>query len=210
MKKKYDNKSKRWITTIVCIVFVAAIYLLHKCAGGNDYLTVCDSVTFLKDIGTIIQKKEEGEICITEFEASLGNKVKCGLLYVEQWQNGVCEQSVPAVVTQDLTAIYLHMTAEMDYSEVMISTNEFGGEWTTRFDTPYDETVTDWTFTSHNRGQEISVVAGEETVLGRLHYDNGREILVRIVWRKETVEEMLEENADLYQFLQDVRPPAAG
>ena len=192
MKKKCGKKSLIWLLVIVLLVCVAAVGLLYKTVGGNDRLTVYDSVTFLTD-GRIIQRKEEGEICITEFEASLGNKVKSGLLYVELWNNGICEQSVPALVTQDLEDLYLHMPADMDYREVVISTNEFGGVWTTYFAIPYNETVTDWSFTSHAEGEEIRAQAGEESILGALRYDNGREIVARIVWSKEKVEKIPEE-----------------
>lgn len=210
MKTKCDKKSIVWLMVIVVIVCVVTICMLFKTVGGKDYLTVCDSVIFLKDIGTIIQKKEEGEICNTEFEVSLGDKVKSGILYVEEWYNGVCEQSVPILMTQDLAEIFLHITAELDYSEVVISTNELGGEWTIRYDIPHDETVADWAFTSRVEGEVISVQAGEESILGALQYDNGRKILVRVVWSQEPAEKLLEENAELNQFLQDVRPPAAG
>ncbi len=154
---------------------ITAVCLLINPVTPKDMLKVVD----------FVKSSNNGQHFITEFEAHLGNKVKSGRIYVEEWYNGNCVKSFPAVVTQDLTYIYLHMTVGSAGGSVLISTNEFSGELTTEFEVPFSRTVTNRTFTSCEKGQEINVQAGGENILYSLDYDDGRQILVRAVWSHE-------------------------
>lgn len=188
MKERIHNvlsykKPALWIMVVVFTVSaVAAVCLLTNPVNGKDWLKVSEFVSW---------KEGNGEYFITEFAVCLGEKVKSGRLYVEQWQDGVCERSFPAVMTQDLTYIYLHITTASGGGRVRISTNEFGGEWETLYDLSDDEDVTGWTFSSGEIEEEKKVEAGGESILGSLNYNNGEQILIRAVWSDEAAKEQV-------------------
>lgn len=191
----YKKPAFGLIVATFIVGVITTVCHLNNMVTPKDMLKVAD----------FAKVSNNGQHFITEFEAHLGDKVKSGRIYVEEWYNGNCVRSFPAVVTQDLTYMYLHMTVGSAGGSVRISTNEFNGELTTEFQVPFSRTVTNQTFTSCEEGQEIIIQADGENILYSLDYNDGRQILVRAVWshdnyQKQATDETFPFNMKILQL----------
>ncbi len=174
----YYKKPAFWVVLAALLagVTVGVCFLTNPVTGTDS----------LKALGYENYNDGYSDFYIANFEANLGDEVKSGKLYVEQWHNGECVQSIPGVLTQDLSHIYINISVSyrsslgynVSHGSVMISTNEYGGDWTHYFDFPEGESVKRWSYESFDEGHELKTEPGEEKILCAMAFDNGSGVRV--------------------------------
>lgn len=117
------------------------------------------------------------DLSFVNFGVNFADEVKSGTIYVEQWNNGECIKSFPGVLAKDINEIYIRMNIDpngVEYNgNVAVWTDQYGGEWWTKFAFPEEEEMVAWYFESYEQGCELEVQPGEERILAAMAFDNG-------------------------------------
>lgn len=131
----------------------------------------------LYSLGGSNHEMNSAEYYNVTFDANLGDKVKYGKLYMEQWHNGACMQSIPLTIMPELgeTYIIMDITQDMEKSKVRVEILSEGhnGLWAHNYYFPGNEVITGWTYDSYEQGESLKVKPGEEKILAALAFDDG-------------------------------------
>ena len=146
---------------------------------GADYLKC---VAYGKDgylLNSTDNENNFGEWSNVTFETHLGNVIKGGTIWVEEWYQGNCAKSIPGIISAETEEIYIVMDVSMGgTSRVMIATDEYDGSWEVYYPFQFEaETVVDRHFMSWKEGTVVEITASEEHTLAMVtfEFENGTE-----------------------------------
>lgn len=117
---------------IVVVAIIAAI-VTAVCFLTNPK-TIGDSIT-------LVEQSTPGNGNTFTYDTTFGQSVMSGTVYAEQWSNGTCTKSTPAVLTSEVDEIniLLDVRRENGHSvgvDIQVDTNEHGGSFITYFAFP--------------------------------------------------------------------------
>ena len=110
--------------------------------------------------------------------ASFGNQIHGGLIYAEQWSNGECVRSSPAMLTQNVEKIGIRTDVRKEDGssvgvDVQIDTYGRGGSLITYFAFPDANAFLGWSFTVRELNEPVTVTAQEDIILAAMAFDAG-------------------------------------
>jgi len=117
-------------------------------------------------------------------DTDFGRQVKTVKLYMEQWQNGVCTQSIPGILTENAKTAYVMMSFRYRHSGdyetgnggVSVDADEYGGFWSVNFNVPHTEQITSWYLSMPDQGEELVLKPGEERILSAMTINTGENV----------------------------------
>lgn len=119
------------------------------------------------------------------FSLSLGEEVKSGTVYAEQWSRGECVRSSSVLLTRYAAEIYIQMdllrnenSAGFEGINIQINSDQYGGSLLTYFRLPENRKMTGWTFSSYEPREEFKIHPGDAPVLAAMVFDAGQGIRV--------------------------------
>ena len=113
------------------------------------------------------------------YTLTLGSQVDRGVLYAEQWTDGVCVRSSPLPLTPETGKLLIRMGLDeqggiITGTEIQIDTDQQAAALVTRFPMPSGETAVGWARSVQEENQSIPVTAGQEVILVSQVLDTGR------------------------------------
>ncbi len=147
----------------------------------EDAKTDGQNVPTQEDVIKITQSSESvGNIYSAQslyMEADFGRQVKTVKLYIEQWQNGACIQSIPGIMTKQAkdvwTQLSFHYRKSGNFGGVTVDADEYGGMWGVDFNFPNAERITNWYLSAYQQGEELILKPGEDRILSVLTVNTG-------------------------------------
>lgn len=162
-KKKFTGIVLIAVFTIICLG-AAASYIANTKKQ--------DTLKFIKE------NVSPTNIQHADYEVNIGKNVIGATIIAELWQDGVCTQSTPVVLSNQTNQ--LHITLLIDgYGtnegvrslNIQIDTNEQAGSVLTYFE--LSSQVRGYSFTAYEDKEVIKVNAGEEQILAAMAFDVG-------------------------------------
>ncbi len=159
----------------------------QKEPGQEDAKTGGQKDPEREDVIKITQASESvGNISSAQslyMEADFGRHVKTVKLYIEQWQNGSCTQSIPGIFTEDAKTAYVMMSFRYrksgDYETsnggVTVDADEYGGMWGVDFNFPNAERITNWYLSAYQQEEKLILKPGEDRILSVLTVNTGED-----------------------------------
>lgn len=117
------------------------------------------------------------------YDTAFGNHVMSGMVYAEQWRNGICSRSAPVSLNQyvENIEIWVNLRKENDRYVgvgIQIDTDEYGGSLLTYFAFPDDFSARRWSFACYEEDEKVKVSSGEEKILAAIAFEEGSGIRV--------------------------------
>lgn len=112
------------------------------------------------------------------YTLTLGSQVDRGVLYAEQWTDGVCVRSAPLPLTPETRELHIRMdlygeNGARTGTDIQIDTDQQDAALVTRFPMPSGETAVGWARNIQEENQSIPVTAGQEVILVSQVLDTG-------------------------------------
>ena len=112
------------------------------------------------------------------YTLTLGSQVDRGVLYAEQWTDGVCVRSGPLPLTPETGELHIRMdlcgeNGARTGTDIQIDTDQQAAALVTRFPMPSGETAVGWARNVQEENQSIPVTAGQEVILVSQVLDTG-------------------------------------
>ena len=112
------------------------------------------------------------------YTLTLGSQVDRGVLYAEQWTDGVCVRSAPLPLTPETRELHIRMDLYGTYgartgTDIQIDTDQQTAALMARFPAPPGEEVVGWARNIQEAGKAIPVTAGQEVILVSQVLDTG-------------------------------------
>ncbi len=124
-----------------------------------------------------------------DFTLSLGEQVKSGTVYAEQWSRGECVQSSSVLLTRYAAELHIQMdllrnedsernSGSFGGVNIQMNSDQYGGALLTYFPLPEEREISGWSFSSYEPGEEITIHPGDTPVLAAMAFDAGEGIRV--------------------------------
>lgn len=165
------KKPAFWVVilgAVVCVV-IAAGFLTNPISYG-DYFSLADSESPANQNRLL-------------YEINIGDSVKSGKIYVEQWVDGNCVKSSPVNMTKYADSIEILMSERYENNvsvgtDVQIETNQYGGSLITYFPYPENLNIVGWGFNGYELDEKVKISADEEVILAAKVFDTGEGVRI--------------------------------
>ena len=112
------------------------------------------------------------------YTLTLGSQVERGVLYAEQWTDGVCVRSAPLPLTPETGKLLIRMDMYGEYgartgTDIQIDTDQQAAALVARFPSPPGAAVVGWARNVQEENQSIPVTTGQEVILVSQVLDTG-------------------------------------
>lgn len=160
------KKPAVWVIIVAVIVCIStAISLLTNPLRQGDFLRLTE------------QDTPSGKNQVL-YEIELGDKVKSGTIYTEEWSNGICVRSTPVALTQSVEEIGILTSERRENNSVVgidiqIDAGENGGSLVTYFAFPENNSIRGWAFTAYELNEKVEIVPDDEVILAAMAFDAG-------------------------------------
>lgn len=159
---------------IVVVAIIAAI-VTAVCFLTNPK-TIGDSIT-------LVEQSTPGNGNTFTYDTTFGQSVMSGTVYAEQWSNGTCTKSSPAVLTSEVDEIniLLDVRRENGHSvgvDIQVDTNEHGGSFITYFAFPENYSILGWSCNGYELNKPILIQSEAEKILAAMVFDVGNGVRV--------------------------------
>ena len=159
---------------IVVVAIIAAI-VTAVCFLTNPK-TIGDSIT-------LVEQSTPGNGNTFTYDTTFGQSVMSGTVYAEQWSNGTCTKSTPAVLTSEVDEIniLLDVRRENGHSvgvDIQVDTNEHGGSFITYFAFPENYSILGWSCNGYELNKPILIQSEAEKILAAMVFDVGNGVRV--------------------------------
>ena len=159
---------------IVVVAIIAAI-VTAVCFLTNPK-TIGDSIT-------LVEQSTPGNGNAFTYDTTFGQSVMSGTVYAEQWSNGTCTKSTPAVLTSEVDEIniLLDVRRENGHSvgvDIQVDTNEHGGSFITYFAFPENYSILGWSCNGYELNKPILIQSEAEKILAAMVFDVGNGVRV--------------------------------
>ncbi len=185
-------KKRVFLLCFIAAALLGACDRVNIAQGDNDGVIgvsdFCESVSGEAEEADTLKFKSVSESETREYssqsiymEADIGREVKAVRLFVEQWHEGSCVQSISGVFTEntrELNSILSFKNRkgnnyDLNDGGIALSADEYGGIWSVDLIFPGTQQITDLQFYSFQEGNELVLKPGEECVLSALLVNAG-------------------------------------
>lgn len=160
---------------------IAGVAAVFVCVAGI-LICVVNPVT-PGDSLRLVERSAASRANQVQYEVSLGQKVKSGNIFVEQWVNGTCIPSAPVAFSGYVDEIGIRISERREKGQIIgmdvqVETNEYGGSLLTYTPFAEEHSVIGWSFTAHELKETVEIAPGEEVILAAMAFDIGQGVRV--------------------------------